>query len=172
MVNDMYWSVTVMANPWLTLYRSAPFLARRSRRLAVAAAFLGYPLLLVGYGTLVQPDRLSSVVWAPISIVLFLITLVGSLVVYSYGQGRMDRRAKLDERQRQMADRALVVSYGALATAVTLVLGVLAVVASFQAVEIHMESLAPWLIAAGLYLPMLPFASMAWIEADAPTDEA
>ena len=161
-----------MVTPWLSIYRRAPSLPRRTRRLAVAAAFLGYPLLLLGYGLLVEPGRLSSIVWAPIAIVLFSATIVGSVAVYGYGRGRMDRRARLDERQRLMADNALVVSYGVLATVVSLGLGVLAVVASIQTVEIHMESLAPWLIAAGLYLPMLPFASMAWIEPDAPADDA
>ena len=91
--------------------------------------------------------------------------------MYGYGQRRMDRRARLDERERQLVDHALVVSYGVLATVVTLALGILAV-CLVPVVEIHMEALAPWLIAAGLYLPMLPFATMAWIEPDAPADEA
>jgi hypothetical protein len=160
-----------MDTPWLSLYRRAPTLSRRNRRLAVAAAFLGYPLLILGYDLLVAPGRLSTVLWAPIAIVLFSLTLIGAVALYGYGQGRMDRRARLDERQRQMVDHALVVSYGVLATAVTLVLGILAVVASFQTVEVHMEALAPWLIAAGLYLPMLPFAAMAWVEPDAPVDD-
>ena len=34
-----------------------------------------------------------------------------------------------------------------------------------------MDALAPWLIAIGLYVPMLPFAAMAWIEPDAPVDD-
>ena len=161
-----------MVSPWLSLYRRSPAMSRRSRRQAVAAAFLGYPLLLVGYSLLVEPGRIPSLLWAPIAIVLFSATLVGAIAVYGYGQGRMDRRARLDERERQMVDHALVVSYGVLATAVTLALGALAVVASFQTIEIHMETLAPWLIAAGLYLPMLPFASMAWTEPDVPADEA
>jgi amino acid transporter len=161
-----------MVTPWTSLFRRSPGLSRRSRRLAVAAAFLGYPLLIVGYDLLVAPGRISSVLWAPVAIGLFTLTLVGAVAVYGYGQGRMDRRARLDERQRQMADRALIVSYGVLATALTLALGALAVVASFQTVEIHMEQLSPWFIAAGLYLPMLPFAAIAWIEPDPPTDEA
>ncbi len=160
-----------METPWLTLYRRAPALKRRDRRLAVAAAFLGYPALIVGYDLLVAPGRLSTVLWAPIAIVLFSLTLVGAVALYGYGQGRMDRRARLDERQRQMVDQALVVSYGVLATVVSVALGILAVAASFQTIEIHMDALAPWLIAAGLYLPMLPFAAMAWVEPDAPVDD-
>jgi hypothetical protein len=147
-------------------------MSRRSRRRAVAAAFLGYPLLLIGYSLLVQSGRIPPLIWAPIAIGLFSATLVGAVAVYGYGQGRMDARARLDERERQMVDHALIVSYGVLATAVSLALGALAIVASFQTVEIHMETLAPWLIAAGVYLPMLPFASMAWTEPDAPIDEA
>lgn len=161
-----------MVSPWLSLYRRSPALPRRTRRLAVAAAFLGYPLVILGYDLLVESGRLSSVVWAPIAIVLFSATLVGAVAVYGYGQGRLDRRAGLDERQRSTVDHALIVSYGVLATAVTLALGVLAVAASLTTIVVHMESLAPWLVAAGLYLPMLPFASMAWVEQDPPADEA
>ena len=146
-------------------------MSRSSRRRAVLAAFLGYPLLILGYDLLVEPGRLPSLVWAPIAMILFLLTLVGAIAIYGYGQGRMDRRARLDERERQMVDHALIVSYGVLATAVTLALGALAVAASFDAVVIRMESLAPWLIAAGVYLPMLPFAAMAWTEPDPPADE-
>ncbi len=160
-----------MVTPWSSLYRRSPAMSRRSRRLAVAAAFLGYPLLLVGYALLVEPGRIGTLAWAPIAIALFAATLIGAVAVYGYGQGRMDRRAKLDERERQMVDHALIVSYGVLATFITVVLGVVAVVASFQTIELHMEQLAPWLIAAGLYLPMLPFAAMAWTEPDAIADE-
>ena len=83
-----------MVSPWLSLYRRSPVMSRRSRRVAVAAAFLGYPLLLIGYGLLVEPGRISSLLWAPIAIALFAATLVGAVAIYGYGQGRMDRRAR------------------------------------------------------------------------------
>lgn len=161
-----------MVARWVSFYRRSPALSGRSRRLAVAGAFLGYPLLVIGYNLLVAPGWLLTVVWAPIAIVLFGATVVGALAVYGYGQGRMTDQARLDERQRVMADRALIVSYRVLATAVTLGLGFLAIAATFQTIEVHMESLVPWLIMSGLYLPLLPFASLAWIESDAPADEA
>ena len=108
-----------MATP-AALYRRLPSLSRRARRLAVVAAFGGFPLQLLGYALLVEPGRLSSAVWAPISIVLLAVTFVGIVAVYGYGQGRLDRREVLDERQRTMADRALVVSYGVVTTVIVL----------------------------------------------------
>ena len=34
-----------------------------------------------------------------------------------------------------------------------------------------MTTLTPWIIAVALYVPFLPFAALAWIEADAPADD-
>ena len=160
-----------MATP-ATLYRRLPALSQRARRVAVIAAFGGFPLLLIGYAALVEPGRLSRIVWAPVSIVLFSATLVGLVAVYGYGQGRMDRRQRLDERQRTMVDRALVVSYGALTTLIVLLAGILAVYLTFVGpLEVEMAVLTPWFVAIGLYVPFLPFAALAWIEPDPPTDD-
>ena len=161
-----------MVNPWLSFLRRSPDLTRRSRRRAVAAAFLGLPLLLVGYGLLVETGRLSNVVWAPIAVVLFSATLVGSVAVYGYGQGRMDRRERLDERQRAIVDRALVASYAALTAVIVALAGALAIYLTFVGpLVFEMTLLTPWFVAIGLYVPMLPFAALAWIEPDAPADD-
>jgi hypothetical protein len=159
--------VTPLSSP-----RRLPRLSQRVRRLAVVGAFTGYPLLQLGYWALVAPGQLSSTIWAPIAIALFSITIVSVFALYGYGRGRMGYpKHQLDERQRTMHDRALVVSYGVVTTAVGLVLGGLAGWAMNEPVVIDMASLVPVLIGAGLYLPVLPFAALAWIEPDLPADD-
>ena len=160
-----------MATP-ATLYRRLPDLTQRARRFAVIAAFGGFPLQLIGYSLLVEPGRLSSVVWAPISIALFSATVFGMIAIGGYGQGRLDKRAGLDERERAMIDKALIVSYGVLTTVIVAVAGIIAVYASFVGpITIEMSAFSPWLIAIGVYVPFLPFAALAWIEPDAPGDD-
>ena len=160
-----------MASP-ASIYRRLPMLSQRRRRIAVIAAFGGYPSLILGYSTLVAPGRLSQTFWAPIAIALFSLTLIGVVAVYGYGQGRMDRSERLDERQRSMVDRAHIVSYAVLTTLIVAIGGVIAVHASFVGpVVIEMTPFTPWLVAIGLYIPFLPFAALAWIEADLPSDD-
>jgi hypothetical protein len=162
-----------MVSPVSTLFRRIPSSRRRTRRLAVIGAFTGIPLQFIGYETLVAPGRLGLAVWGPVTIALFAISLVGALATYAFGQGRMGDRSRLDERQRAMNDRALVISYGVVTTVVTLVLGAIWLVASFVGpITIQMDATSLSVaVAVGLYLPLLPFASLAWIEPDAPADD-
>src|SRR4051794_17034359 len=111
-------SAHVMVSP-LSFYRRLPSLDRARRRVAVVAAFAGYPLLQVGYATLVAPGRLGTAIWAPIAVALFGLTLAGVFLVYGFARDRMvwgwfpffmktvSVRHPLDERQRAMHDRAL-----------------------------------------------------------------
>lgn len=155
-----------------TLYRRLPSLTQRARRLAVIAAFGGFPLQLIGYSVLVAPGLLPPVVWAPISIALFSATIFGVIAVGGYGQGRFDRRASFDERQRAMVDKALIASYGVLTTGIVVIGGVIATYATFVGpVVIEMSAFTPWVIAIGLYVPFLPLAMLAWFEPDAPADD-
>jgi len=162
-----------MASPVLTMFRRIPSSRRRSRRLAVIAAFTGFPLQILGYETLVAPGRLSTIIWGPITVVLFGATVIGALAIYAFGQGRMGDRSRLDERQRAMNERALAASYGVMTVVVTVVLGVVWMAAAFVGpVVIQMDATALSVaVAVGLYLPLLPFASLAWIEPDAPADD-
>jgi hypothetical protein len=159
-----------MVSP-LSIYRRLPMLSRQRRRIAVLAAFGGYPLVILGYETLVAPGRLSSTIWAPFAIVLFSLTIVGTFAIYGYGRGRMGDRKTLDERQRTMNDRALVVSYRVANIVFGLGLGAFAAFAFQGPVVIEMTELTPFLIALGLYMPLLPFAALAWIEPDLPSDD-
>jgi hypothetical protein len=160
-----------MATP-ATLFRRLPSLSQRSRRIAVVGAFGGFPLQILGYTYLVEPGRISSLLWVPLSIALFSATVVGLIAVGGYAQGRFDRRGKYDERQRAMVDRAFIVSYGVLTTLIVAVAGIIAVYASFIGpVVLEMTTFSPWLIAVAVYIPFLPLAALAWIEPDAPHDD-
>jgi hypothetical protein len=161
-----------MASP-ASLFQRLPLLPQRRRRIAVLAAFLGFPLQIAGYQALVAPGRIpSGPLWGAISIVLFSATIVGVAVIYGWGQGRMGDRGPLDERQRAMTDRALIVSYGVVTTAFAIGLGVIALYLSFVGpLTVDMIDLTPVIVAAALYLPVLPFAALAWIEPDAPGDD-
>ena len=130
-----------MASPVYALFQRIRTSRRRTRRLAVIAAFTGMPLQFIGYET--------------------------------FGQGRMGDRSRLDERQRAMNDRALVLSYGVVTTVVTLALGAIWLAAAFVGpVVIQMDATSLSVaVAIGLYLPLLPFASLSWIEPDAPADD-
>jgi hypothetical protein len=148
-----------------------PSASRRSRRVLVAAAFLGYPLLNAGYFSLVAPGRLSSVAWGPIAILLFGATLVGVVGIYGYARGRADMKADLDERQRQVRDRAWIHAYEIVIVVVSVAVAALAIAASFNGpVTIGMTELTPVIIAIGLYLPLLPSATLTWSEPDPPAD--
>jgi O-antigen/teichoic acid export membrane protein len=155
------------------LYQRLPQLRQRDRRVAVVAAFAGFPLLNVGYAALVSTGSLPTTIWGPVAVVLLAITIVGVVAIYGWGQGRItERRDELDERQRAVLDRALITAYGVLTTAVVVVLGVVALYLSFIGpITLDMTTLTPWVIAVGLYVPFLPFAALAWIEADAPADD-
>ncbi|HEX5824125.1 MAG TPA: hypothetical protein VFY18_06685 [Candidatus Limnocylindrales bacterium] len=166
-----------------SVYRSLPSLGRDRRRLAVIAAFAGYPLLQVGYATLVAPGHLATPIWAPIAFGLFALTLGGVFVVYGYARERMvpgwfpffrkamNDRHPLDERQRSMHDRALVLSYRVLTLAVGLTIGAAAGVASNEPIVIDFPALIPFIVVFALYVPFLPFAVLAWIEEDPPADD-
>ena len=161
----------MMARP-ATFFRRLPSLSRRARRVAVTAAFGGYPLMQLGYTYLRATERIPAPVWAPIAIALISATVVGMVVVYGYSQGRTGRDRALDERQRAMVDKALVVSYGVVTAVVAVALGIVAVWLSFNGpITFGMGELVPFLIAIGIYVPLLPFAALAWIEPDVPVDD-
>lgn len=160
-----------MTSPFVTFVRFMPRASRRVRRLLVLAAFLGYSLLNLGYAVLVVPNRLSSVAWAPIAIVLFSATLVGVVAIYGYARGRADMKADLDERQRHVRDQAWIHAYEILVVVVVGVISVLAVAASFNGpLTIGMDVLTPFIVGIGLYLPLLPSATLTWSEPDLPAE--
>jgi hypothetical protein len=159
-----------MASP-PSLYRRLNHAPQWIRRLTVVGAFAGYPLVILGYGRLVEPGYLPTAVWAPIALVLMATSIVGCFATYGFVGDRMRGRQHLDERERAMHDRAIVLSYGIVTTVLVAVLAWIALAASGEPVVIEMGALTPWLIAVGVDVPLLPFAVLAWIEPDAPLDD-
>jgi hypothetical protein len=171
-----------------SFYQQLPLLRRTPRRASVVAAFAGYPLLQIGYATLIAPSgiaagRVPMAAWAPLAVALFGVTLGGVFLVYGYARERMVpgwfpffRKATsdphpLDERQRSMHDRALVLSYRVLTLAVGLTIGAAAGIASNEPLVLDFPALLPFIVVFALYVPFLPFAVLAWIEQDLPLDD-
>jgi hypothetical protein len=161
-----------MATP-ASWFRGLSGLDRTRPRIVVVAAFAGYTLLILGYAMLVAPGAISTTVWAPLAVLVFATTIVGVAALCGYGPGRMGESRALDERERAMTDRALVFGDGVLSTVLAPGLRAVAGYASvIGPLTISMTELTPVLIAGGLYVPLPPFAALAWIEPDIPNDDA
>ena len=157
--------------PPVAFYRRLSETPQRLRRLTVVGTFAGYPLVLLGYAKLVEPGRVPVALWAPIALVLMAVTVVGCFAVYGFSGDRMRGGAHLDERERAMNDRAIVLSYSVLTTVIVAGLAWLVLAAYGQPLVLEMATLTPVLIAAGVFVPLLPFAALSWIEPDAPRSD-
>lgn len=152
--------------------RSMP---RRTRRLIVLATFVAYPLLYVGYALSSRAGVLPAVslLWAPIAILLMFGFAIGLFVIYGVTRNRAAPDAiELDERQRDLAVRARVLSYGVLLAFIVAIAAAWAIyVTSVGPVTLGADLLLPVAIVVGAYLPVLPSAVLAWIEPDAPPED-
>src|SRR5260370_1889939 len=86
---------------------------QRVRRVVAVSSLLGLPASYAWYA-LWNGTTLPKAVWGPFSFVLILVSVVGALFLYAFAGNRATRSDKLDERQRQMRDRAWTVSYAVL----------------------------------------------------------
>ncbi len=156
----------------VAIFRALSRARRPIRRAMVLASFAGYPLLLLGYYTLVATGRLSQVIWAPIAVVLMSLTIFGLIGVYSFSRDRAQLDGPtLDERQRVLGLRAYALSYSVLMTAVWAVISPLALAIVFGGpVTITAEWVLPMIVSASVYLPAMPSAVLAWIEPDYAED--
>lgn len=91
-----------MVNPIYVAYHHLPDAPRRTRRTLALLAFIGIPLQYLGYVTLVANGLLAPALWAPISVALFAMTLIGYVGVVGFARGRAEMSADLDERQSQV----------------------------------------------------------------------
>ena len=86
-------------------------LSRRARRALALATMVGLPAMFA-WSTYWMGTTVPTVLWGPISFVLIGITVVGSFVLYRYVRRRADMPGPdLDERERQLRDRAWILSY-------------------------------------------------------------
>ena len=147
-------------------------LSRRSRRIVSVATLLGLPAMFA-WSTFWMGTSVPTVIWGPISFVLIGATAVGSFALYRFVRGRADMPgAHLDERERQLRDRAWILSYqvlSAVVVAVAIALGI-AVFVLDRPVTVDAALVNAVVLTVGVLLPVLPAAALAWIEPDAPAD--
>jgi len=147
-------------------------LPRRARRPIAAATLVGLPAMYA-WSAYWLTTTVPSIVWGPVSFLLIGMTVIGALVLYRFVRNRADlESAELDERQRLLRDRAHVASYAILSVVVVAILAALAIPVIGFGREIVLD--APVMTAAaisiGTLIPVLPVASLAWIEPDLPED--
>jgi len=145
-------------------------LSQRTRRVIAVATLVGLPSMYL-WSSFWLGTSVPNVIWGPISFVLVGLTAAGALILYRFVRDRADLgAADLDERQRQLRDRAWVLSYGLLSTVVVLTIGVLAVLVLGLDREVTLDPalVGPIAICVGVLIPVLPVAALAWIEPDLP----
>ena len=148
-------------------------LSRRSRRLIAVATLLGLPAMYV-WSSAWMTTSVPTLLWGPVSFVLIGCTLAGAYILYRYVQGRADMPGRgLDERERQLRDRAWILSYQVLSVVVVLLVAGLAIpVLGFgQPVTIDATIATAAALCLGVLLPLLPAAALAWLEPDRLEDE-
>jgi hypothetical protein len=147
-------------------------LSRRTRRILAVATLLGLPAMFA-WSTFWMGTSVPSIIWGPISFVLIGVSLVGSFVLYRFTRGRAEMPGRaLDERQRQLRDRAWILSYqvlSAVVIAIVIVLGVEVFIVD-RAVLVDAGLVNMLVLCVAVLLPVLPVAALAWIEPDPPAD--
>ena len=147
-------------------------LSRNARRVIGAATLLGLPTMFL-WSTFWMGTTLPTVVWGPVSFLLIGVTIVGSFVLYRYARGRADMPGRqLDERERQLRDRAWILSYQLLSLVVigAVVVAGLIVFVFGRSLTLDASLVNALVLCVAVLLPILPTAALAWIEPDAPED--
>ena len=147
-------------------------LSRRSRRLIAAVTMVGLPAMFV-WSAAWQSSSVPAVLWGPVSFLLIGATLAGALVLYRFVRDRADMPGtRLDERERQLRDRAWILAYQVLAAVVVLLAAavVIPVLGFGSPVTVDASAATAVALCLGVLLPLLPAACLAWIEPD-PIEE-
>lgn len=147
-------------------------LSQRTRRIVAVVTLTGLPAMY-GWSSFWLGTSVPNVIWGPVSFVLIGSTAVGAIVLYRFVRDRADLGARtLDERQRQIRDRAWVLSYGVLATTVVIAVAIAAllVLAMGRQVALDPNLMTALAICIGTLIPVLPVAALAWLEPDLPED--
>jgi hypothetical protein len=139
------------------------------RRVIAVATLVGMPAMFA-WSTYWQGTTAPSIIWGPISFLLLFTTIVGALVLYLYVRNRADMPGNsLDERERQLRDRAWILSYQVLSAVVTaaIVIAGIAVFVFGGTLVIDAAVVNMLVLCVAVLLPVLPAAALAWIEPDA-----
>jgi hypothetical protein len=146
-------------------------LSQRTRRVIAVASMIGLPGMFA-WSAFWLRTSVPSVIWGPFSFVLILVTAVGAFLLYGFVRDRANFGADLDERQRQLRDRAWVMSYEVLAAAVIGGVVVIAVLVLGMGRNVNLDGtiVSAIAICTGVLIPLLPVAALAWVEPDAPAE--
>jgi hypothetical protein len=147
-------------------------LSQRTRRIVAVATLTGLPAMYA-WSSFWMGTSVPNIVWGPISFVLIGMTAGGAIVLYRFVRDRADLGARtLDERQRQLRDRAWALSYGLLSTVVVIAVAILAVLVLGLDREVTVDAtlMSAVAISVGVLIPVVPVAVLAWLEPDLPVD--
>lgn len=146
-------------------------LPRRVRRVIALISLVGLPGMYA-WSAFWLTTSVPKIIWGPISFLLIGATAGGSLILYTFVRDRANTRADLDERQRQLRDRAMVLCYQVLSAVVVLAVAGVAIPVLLlgHAVTLDGTVVGAFALSAGVLIPLLPVAALAWIEPDAPPE--
>lgn len=155
-----------------SLTRLAQRMPQGVRRVVAVASLLGFPASYAWYALWTR-TTLPKAVWGPFGFVLILVTVIGALFLYTFAGDRATRSDKLDERQRQLRDRAWTASYAVLSIFVAAGVLVASVVVLGFDRTIILDGRVMSAIATcfGVLVPVLPAAALAWLEPDPPAED-
>lgn len=148
-------------------------LPRRTRRVIAAASLVGLPAMYA-WSAFWQTTSVPTALWGPVSFILIGTTAIGAIVLYRFVRNRAEMPGThLDERQRQLRDRAYLASYAVLSAVVVAVVGwvAIAVLGMGQTIVLDGNTVTALAIVVGTLLPLLPIAALAWIEPDLLPDD-
>ncbi len=123
----------------------------------------------IAWSSLWMTTAINPILWGPVSFLLIGVTLFGAFVLYRFARDRADMLGSgLDERERQLRDRAWILSYQVLAVVVVALVAatVIPVLGFGQPVTVDATLATAAALCLGVLLPLLPAASLAWIEPD------
>ena len=141
------------------------------RRVIALASLLGLPGMYA-WSAFWLNTSVPKIAWGPVSFVLIGVTAAGSLILYRFVSDRADLRANLDERQRQLRDRAMVLAYQVMSGVVVAAVAGVAiwVLGLGRTINLDGAIVGGLAISVGVIIPLLPIAALAWIEPDAPPE--
>lgn len=139
----------------------------------MAVIALGGLPAMYAWSALWATTSAPRLLWGPVTFLMILGELFGAVVLYLYVRDRANPRANLDERERQLRDRAMVLAYQVLSAAVVVAVGAVAllVLGFGRSLTLDPAWAGAAAICAGVLVPLLPTAALAWIEPDPATDD-
>ena len=147
------------------------YMPRSRRRLLVTVALAGFP---VAVGVLAGLKHTGLNRWLILAaFVLVLLPTVATLFVgYSYARGRIDGRARLDERDRALRQEAYALSHRVLAAILLAVTAITEIYLASGGNTLRFDANTFWPVTTWVivYIPALPSLMLAWIESDQPAD--